>query len=54
MHLTFERLEAPGKGGGWWGEGVGGVEVGRGGDILLEIGEKGWDEELSEGRTRGR
>jgi hypothetical protein len=29
MHLTFERLEAPGNGEVWWGEG---------GDILLEMG----------------
>jgi hypothetical protein len=47
MHLTLERLEAPGSGGVWWG-----------GDILLEMGvgwgEEVWDEEEhSEGRQGG-
>lgn len=41
MHLTLERLEAPGSGEAWQDEG--------GGDILFE--EVGWDEELWEGIT---
>jgi hypothetical protein len=44
MHLTFERLEAPGSGEVWWG-GVG--------DFLLEMGEE-WDEDLLEGGPGGR
>jgi hypothetical protein len=32
MHLTLERLEAPGSGEVWWD--------GQGGEILLEMGER--------------
>jgi hypothetical protein len=46
MHLTLERLEAPRGGEVWW-------DGGGGGDILLETGEEGWDEELWEGRPGG-
>jgi hypothetical protein len=48
MHLTLERLEALGNGEAWWGVGV--LECG---DILLEVGEEEWDEELPEGRIEG-
>jgi hypothetical protein len=45
MHLTLERLEAPGSGELWWGWG---------GDILLEMGKKEeWDEEHLEGSPGG-
>jgi len=47
MHLTLERLEVPGCGEVWWGGG------GRGGDILLEMGEGEWDKEQSEGGPGG-
>jgi hypothetical protein len=46
MHLTLERLEAPGSRETWWGWG----------DILLEMGaggEEEWDEELWERGPRG-
>jgi hypothetical protein len=41
MHLTLEKLAAPGNEEVWWGWGwgVGGVGVG-GGDILLEMGRR--------------
>jgi hypothetical protein len=44
MHLTVERLVAPGSGVV--------LEVGR--NILLEVREEVWDEELLEGRQGGR
>jgi hypothetical protein len=50
MHLTFERLEAPGSGEAWQGMGV---YVWGYGDILLETGEEEWDEKLLEGNGRG-
>ena len=49
MHLTPERLEAPGNGEDW--QGVEGMEDGD--IVLLETGEEKWDEELLEGRTGG-
>jgi hypothetical protein len=42
MHLTLEKLEAPGNGEVWWVCGCG--------DILLETGKEEWDEELLESR----
>lgn len=47
IHLTLERLEAPGREEVWWGR------VEWGGDILLETGEVKWDEELLEGGPGG-
>jgi hypothetical protein len=41
MHLTLKKLEAPGSGEAWWSW--------EEGDILLEMGEEEWNEELSEG-----
>jgi hypothetical protein len=46
MHLSLQRLENPESGEVWWGW------VGLG-DILLETGEEGWDEEQLEGRPGG-
>jgi hypothetical protein len=46
MHLTLERLEAPESGEACW-------SVVGGGDILLELGQEEWNEELLEGEPGG-
>jgi len=48
-YLFLEKLEVWGNGDIW--QGVGSCVLG---DNLLETGEEEWDEEQSEGRTRGR
>lgn len=45
MHLTLGRLVAPGSKEAWLGGNGTGRRVG-GGDILLEMGEEEWAEEL--------
>ena len=47
MYLTLEKLEAQGAGRPGW------ESAGWGGDILLDMGEEEWDEELLEGRPGG-
>ena len=44
MHLTLEKLEAPGSGEAWW-------SGGGGGNILLET---GWDGGMGWGEVRGQ
>ena len=55
MHLTLERLEALGSGEVWQGgvEWGGMGRLGWGGDIVVEMGEEEWDEELLEDRLGG-